>query len=214
MGKRSFSNGLFFGAGIVIGLVVILILVAPQLYLSSEDRNFANLREKSKLDCAVMPLHCLVRDENVDGIAAYVNNGKDLELTDNWGRSALFYALWNEKPGIVKLLLDAGADANTKDENERSVFFQAIAWDRYDLATMLLESGADIDLYNGTRYPETALHYCVMKNKPACVAFLLKHGADGGLQDSYGYTVFERVQMHTHIDSRIGEFLQKRKRTK
>lgn len=214
MGRRSFSNGLLFGAGIVIGLVVILILAAPQLYLSSEDRNFAKLREKSKLDCITMPLHCLVRDEDIEGINDYINESRDLELTDNWGRSALFYALWHEKPHIMNMLLNAGADANTKDEKAMSVFLQTVAWDKYNIAAQLLESGADIDLFNGTRYPQTALHYCVLKNKPECVAFLLKHGADSGLKDSYGYTVFERVQMHTDIDSRIGELLQKELETK
>jgi hypothetical protein len=127
MGRRSFSNGMFFGAGIVIGLVVILILAAPQLYLSSEDRDFTNLREKSKLDCTTMPLHCLIRDEDIEGIMEYLNEGSDLELTDNWGRNALFYALWHDKSDIVSMLLNAGADANTKDEKARSLLLQTVA---------------------------------------------------------------------------------------
>lgn len=209
MSRRSFFKGFFIGAGIVIGFLILLFFIAPQLYLYSENRNFAKMRDKSQLDCAKMQLHCLVRDDDFDGITEYVASGKDLELTDNWGRSALYYALWHDKPKIVNMLLDAGADANTRDENERSIFYQAIAWDKYDLATRLLQSGADIDLFNGARYPETALHYCVMKSKPGCVAYLLNHGADRGLKDSFGYTVFERVQMHTHIDSRIGELIKK-----
>jgi len=209
MSKRSFLKGIVVGAAFVIGLMVLLFLAMPEIYLYLENRNFANLREKSKLDCLTMPLHCLVRDENMDEISKYVNSGEDFELKDNWGRTALFFALWNGKPNIVSKLLVSGADANTKDENGISIFYQAVAWGKYDVAEQLLESGANIDVFNGRQYPETALHYCVMKNKPECVAFLINRGANKGLKDSFGYTVYERVQLHSHIEKKIGELLEK-----
>ncbi|WP_369162596.1 ankyrin repeat domain-containing protein [Candidatus Thiodiazotropha sp. LNASS1] len=214
MSGRSFTNGLFFGAGMVIGLLMLMFFLAPQIYLSTENSNFEKLREKSKLDCKTMPLHCLVRDEDINGVKTYIVKGSNLEFTDNWGRTALFYALWNDKHEIFKMLLSAGADANTMDENQRSVFFQSVAWDKYAMANRLLGKGADIDRYNGSQYPETALHYCVMKNKPDCVEFLLKHGADRTLKDAYGYTVYERVQMHNHIDAKIGDLLNKEQQVK
>ncbi|PVV07926.1 MAG: hypothetical protein B6D77_12810 [gamma proteobacterium symbiont of Ctena orbiculata] len=209
MGRRSFSNGLFFGVGIIVGVLVLLFIAAPQIYLSSENRNFADLREKSKLDCLTMPLHCLVRDGDIDGLTGYLNNGKELELKDNWGRTALYYALWNEKPHILKMLLSAGSDVNTKDDNERSILFQAVAWKKYAVATELLANGADIDALNGKKHPQTALHYCVMKNMPECVELLLNHGADKSLKDSFGYTLYERVRMHSHIDDRVGDLLHR-----
>ena len=159
MGKRDFLKGVFVGASIVIGLLVLLYFAIPEIYLYTENRNFAKLREKSKLDCLAIPLHCFVRDENIEEISDYINSGKNLELKDNWGRTALFFALWNGKSNIVNKLLASGADANTKDENETSVFFQAVAWGQYDIADQLLESGANTDIFNGSRYPETALNY-------------------------------------------------------
>lgn len=209
MSRYNFLKGIFVGSGIVIGLMVLAYFAIPEIYLFTENRNFANLREKTKLNCLTMPLHCLVRDENNEEISKYINSGKNLELKDNWGRTALFFALWNAKPNIVSKLLVSGADANTKDENEESIFYQAIAWDMYDIADQLLESGANIDIFNGSQYSETALHYCVMKNKPECVKFLISRGANKNLKDSFGYTVYERVQMHSHLDKNIGKLFEK-----
>ena len=187
------------GAGILIGLLVLLFFAMPFLYLYTENSNFAELRKKSELNCETMPLHCLVRDENMEEITKYVRDGKDLELKDNWGKTVLFWALDKEKYPIVNNLIALKADPNTKDENGRSVFHQAVVSGKYDVANELLASGADIDVFNGNQYPETTLHYCVMKNKPECVRYLVEHGANISLEDSFGYTVFERIQMHNHI---------------
>ena len=76
-------------------LLVGVFFVLPYLYVWTENRNFADLREKSQLNCETMPLHCLVRDGDLDGLIEYVENGKDLELKDNWGKTALFWAFTN-----------------------------------------------------------------------------------------------------------------------
>ncbi len=39
-------------------MLVMLFFAMPYIYLYSENSNFRELREKSKLDCAKMPLHC------------------------------------------------------------------------------------------------------------------------------------------------------------
>jgi ankyrin repeat protein len=209
MSKPSFIKGVLVGAGIVIGLLVLLFFAMPYIYLYTENSNFAELRKKSELNCEKMPLHCLVRDENIEEITKYVKSGKDLELKDNWGKTALFWALDKEKYHIVNNLLTLNANPNTKDENGISVFHQAVIWGKYDIANELLARGADIDGFNGNQYPETTLHYCVMKNKPECVLYLVEHGANIYLKDSFGYTVFERIQMHDHISKEIGELLVK-----
>ena len=77
------------------------------------------------------------------------------------------------------------------------------------MADQLLASGANIDAFNGNQYPETTLSYCVMKNNTECVLYLVKHGADKHLKDSFGHTVFDRVQTHSHISEEIGKLLAK-----
>jgi ankyrin repeat protein len=134
-----------------------------------------------------------------------------MELKDNWGRTALFWPLSKDKPRFVRALLEAGADANTKDVNGVTVLYQALAWGMYDTADEFIAHGADVNGYSGNNYPETALHYCVMKDKPECVRFLLDRGASPYLEDAYGYTVFERVRLHDHIGGAVGALLHKRK---
>ena len=56
---------------------------------------------------------------------------------------------------------------------------------------------------------KTALHYSVMKNKTECVKYLLEHGANKNLKDSFGYTVFDRIQTHDHISKDIAQLLKK-----
>ena len=58
------------------------------------------------------------------------------------------------------------SNSNTKDENGRSVFYQSVVWGKYNMANELLDNGADINAYNDSKYPETALHYCTMKDIP------------------------------------------------
>jgi ankyrin repeat protein len=209
MKKTGFIRGVLVGAVIVTGLLVALFFALPYIYVYSENSNFERLRKKSELDCELMPLHCLVRDENLEEITNYANSGKDMGLRDNWGKTALFWALDREKYPLVSQLLDLNANSNTKDENGISVFHQAVLRGKYDVANQLLASGADIDVFNGTRYPETTLHYCVMKDNVECVRYLVDHGANMYLEDSFGYTVFERIRLHDHISKDIGAILVK-----
>lgn len=201
---------MLIGAGTVVLLVVSFIYFLPQLYLHTENSNFEKLRLKSALDCDLMPLHCLLDDNDMQGIENYIRSGRNLELKDNWGQSAMLWALRNNKVDPVPMLLEAGADPNTSDEKGISILYQALAWDNYEVADQLIEHGADIDLLNGFEYPETILHHCVMKNKPTCVEYLLRQGADRHIRDSFGYTVFDRVKTHDHISREIGDMLKKR----
>jgi len=209
MSKRSFTRGVLVGAGSVVGLLALLFFAMPYVYLYTENSNFAELRKKSELNCETMPLHCLVRDGETEEIAQYAERGGKLELKDNWGRTALLWSLVHDKRAIAHRLLALNANPNTRDENGISVFHHAVVSGKYDMADALLASGADIDGFNGTRYPETALHHCVMHNEPECVRYLIEHGANIHLRDAFGYTVFERIRMHDHIGEEIGRLFVK-----
>ena len=70
MNRNGFIRGVLVGAGIVTGLLVALFFALPYIYVYTENSNFEKLRKKSELDCELMPLHCLVRDEEQHGMRA------------------------------------------------------------------------------------------------------------------------------------------------
>lgn len=209
MNKKNFISGLIVGASIVVILIGLFIYYLPQLYLQAENSNFEKIRKKSELNCATMPLHCLLESADTEGINKYIESGRNLELKDNWGQSAMFWALRKGKDDFIPILLDAGSDSNTKDETGMTILYQALLWEKYNVAELLIVHGADVDLLSDNKYPETILHRCVMRNKLECVKFLLAHGANKHIQDTFGYTVFDRVRTHDHISSEIGEVLKR-----
>lgn len=208
MNKRSILSSVVMGAGVLISLIAILIYIFPQIYLYSENRNFEKMREKSKLDCDAMPLHCLLEKGNLDEISFYLQSEGPLELKDNWGQSALLWAILKNKGAFISTLLNNGADPNTKDENGMSILYQTIVWEKYEVATLLLKHGADINYLSGNDYSETIMHFCVMNNRLNCVNYLLENGANKYLKDSFGYTVIDRINTHTHISKDIDEALR------
>ncbi len=52
-----------------------------------------------------------------------VEQGADLQSKDNYGRTVLHYAAWNESLDTVKWLVEKGADVNAKTNNGRTVLF-------------------------------------------------------------------------------------------
>lgn len=194
----------FLAAVALLAFIVLLIYVAlPQLYLYSENKNFEALRKKSALDCDTMPLHCLVRDNRRDEIDRYVESGQSLDQTDRWGRSALHYAVFWQKPDAVASLLAAATPPDGVDEAGVSILYNALSSGQFGIADSLLASGADINGISDSLKQETALHHCVMTNNVNRVAWLMQNGAATDIEDTYGYSVQERIRSHTHIEAAI-----------
>ena len=203
---------MIWGVGALVALPVVAFVSwigLGYLYSYSENQNFEKLRQKSELDCAKMPLHCAVRDDDFEALAAYVTAGRDLELKDRWGRSALSWATQFKKRSMVAALLTAGANPEDRNEDGDTPFYWAVTHEAYDLADALLAAGADVNTWNRAKDPHMALHDCVMSNRKGCVDYLLRRGADPSLKDSYGYTALERVELYDWIDNDISELLRK-----
>jgi len=192
---------------LVIVVVILITFIAPYAYVASENKNFEKLRKKTLLNCSAMPLHCLIRDEDVQGVQVYIESDENLEIKDNWGKSALFWSVTNQKTTTITLLLEAGANARTQDNDGNRLLLMTILSGLYELADQLIINGANVDDFNGNKNRETLLHYCVMKNKFDCVAYLMDKGASTSLKDSFGYTVLDRIKTHGHISDAIKNLL-------
>jgi len=69
--------------------------------------------------------------------------GAQLELRSDFGQTALYRAVFKEKPELVKLLLDAGANPNTRSHDGYTPLLCAVVDKNTTIIHHLLEAGAD-----------------------------------------------------------------------
>lgn len=213
------KNLLKAAAGLLGGVLALAlgVLALGYLYAWSENRNFEKMREKSKLDCEVMRLHCLVDAGDLAEIRTLLESGQGLEARDGWGRTALFFALMQDKTEIGELLVAHGANPNTQDETGRSVFREAVRIGRFAFADKLIAAGADMDAIDHIKsrrtanpdsrlehsYSNTAIENCIQYRKLECVSYLIENGADLDVKDSHGLTARERIEAHSEFKLRL-----------
>ena len=166
-----------------------LVLLMPSLYLATENSNFEKLREKSKLDCKQMPIHCAVEANDMATLISLLNSGTDLSITDNWQRSALHWAAAHGHPDSVRVLLEAGADPNARDEHGEPILVDAARAGHFEIARMLLAAGAMVN--PSKPGPQTPLHAAVSSNNFGLVELLIEKGADISAKDALGRNSLE-----------------------
>ncbi len=97
----------------------------------------------------------LVPKNDVQGMTKALENGVDVNITDNNKNSLLLIATRNGHTEMVKLLLKYGADVNQQSDNLDSAFLYAGASGQTELVKLYLDNGARFDIFN--RYNGTAL---------------------------------------------------------
>ncbi|CAB3376638.1 Hypothetical predicted protein [Cloeon dipterum] len=125
-------------------------------------------------------LHCLAaKSYPAAGILQkLLEHSADLHLKTLNGASALHLAaMWNEKPDMVKILLEKGARVNAQDDAKRNALHYAARFNPDpEVVHQLLEKGVDINLK--TSHGETALFLAVKYNPVRGIVLnLLDHGA-------------------------------------
>lgn len=179
----------------------ILIFSLGYLYRQTENRNFANLREKAELDCAIMPYHCALKEGDIQKITALKTTGSDINSPDRFGNTPLLYALsWNLP--LVEPLLRLGADPNIPNEQGLTPLEQSLNLGDFSLAETLIRHGADPNAKaegDTKKYLTLLTDFIIQKNERAA-SFLVEHGADLSKKDGYGYAPCERVVMY-HSES-------------
>lgn len=92
----------------------------------------------------------------------------------------LQWAVVENRPEIVKLLIDRGADVNARDRSDMTALHSATIFNRVDMLRWLIDAGADLDAkclsYNAIRM--TPLHKAVEAGSYDAVKVLLDAGAD------------------------------------
>lgn len=134
-------------------------------------------------------LHYVIEKRKVDLVQDLVELGADVNATDLWNRTPLFYAVWNLHYEAVKTLLKFGADVNAKDRSKKIpinyLFDQSshkfspnngTNLPYWEIIELLCENGSHLDFNNadGADMVYDACRLGLLKE----VKFLLKHGAN------------------------------------
>ena len=122
------------------------------------------------------------RDEA--SVRLLLERGADPKLQDDCGIRILTYATAASHPGIMKLLIGAGADVNAAD---RSIYKFPLAQainitdpdNRYAVIKVLIDAGANVNV----EYGKTPLMEAVSKEDIRLVELLIASKADVNLQD-------------------------------
>ncbi len=145
------------------------------------------------------PLIDAVRSGDVAAVRALLAQASDVDARLGDGSTALQWAVHEQRPEMVGLLLDAGADVTAANRHGVSPVWLAAENGDAAMLERLLAAGADP---NGTMPGgETVLMTAARAGEPAAVRVLLAHGADPNAREELrGQTALMWAAAKNHAD--------------
>lgn len=123
---------------------------------------------------------------DVVDIVRSLKNGVRIDARDEAGRTPLLIATYNNRVGVARVLIDAGADVNAKDDIADTPYLYAGAEGRIEILQMTLGAGANLKDTN--RYGGTALIPAAHHGHPEAVRILLEAGVAPDHVNKLGWT--------------------------
>ena len=119
-----------------------------------------------------------------------------LELMDEGGATALYYAAWNGHTETVQGLLERGADARTATPNGLTPLHWAALEGHLEICSLLLDAGADVNA-RSTVQGNTPLHEVWGGGHAEVAALLIERGADVDATEKwYGMSILHYALAH------------------
>ena len=148
----------------------------------------ANINAVAKYDMST-PLIIACSNKNVSVVNFLLQNGANVALRDDNGRTALHFVVdgLNDSSEILRSLLNNGADVNAKSVCNETPLMVASRSSDVETVALLIERGAHVDLQDIKN--NTALHNAARSNTEEIVGTLLNAGASKcNLCNSQGMT--------------------------
>lgn len=105
-----------------------------------------------------------------------IDAGVEIDAPNVIGQTALYNAVDNGAPDLVRLLVKAGADPNFIPPDKRDALFLAVTKGSLELTSALVEAGADMDAVD--EYGVTALFKAARDKHFDIATYLVDAGAD------------------------------------
>lgn len=112
----------------------------------------------------------LAREGRAEELAAALDQGIPVNLTNANGDTLLILAAYREQPEVVRLLLERGADVDRLNDRGQTALVCAVFRNHEPIARMLLEAGADASL--GHQTPEAVAAFFAL---PEMTRLLAEH---------------------------------------
>jgi ankyrin repeat protein len=123
---------------------------------------------------------------NFKKVIELLEQGADINVKE-YGKSALYTALWQNNKEMAKLLIDKGADVNTKEDEAYGGTMALTVTSDIELVKLLIEKGADVNAQGGCK---TALMEAALLGNIEKIKLLLDNGADiNAISGKLGVTV-------------------------
>lgn len=154
-----------------------------------------------KNEAGMTPLWQIMRSSE-KLIDAFLANGADVNVVNNFGRSLLFNFVFDkdENSALLQKLINAGADINLQDCYGNTALSVAAEKNKTSLVKVLLEAGADVEIKSKRGY--TALINAAMNedDNPEVVKMLLEAGANIHARTIMGTTALSNTAHRRNIN--------------
>jgi len=157
------------------------------------------------------PIILLSKCGNIDLVGEILQNDINVDIADNKGRFALWYAAQNGHAQIVDMLIEYGAKINMQDlEMGMTPLMRASLRGHVKIVEILLKHGADTEIKDSvtgktalilTASSENWEHILVAK-------LLIKNGANLDIKDNYGNTALDLAKWGQKKGSEMVKLLE------
>ena len=151
----------------ILKIITIILFLSP---IISKAENTHPLMDNPFLNFKAL------KNVSAEEIKALIDQGYDVNETDDNGFTILHVMVNAKRKDIVALLIKAGADVNAVKTRGGSALHDAAYKNHPEIAQLLIDAGADIEAKN--RHGETPLHRTAWQGSVETLHVLLQAGAD------------------------------------
>jgi ankyrin repeat protein len=149
----------------------------------------------------------LAAQSGLKDAATVLSQGREVDATDQAGRTALIMAVQRSLVGLVKVLLYLGSNPNLRDRQGMTPLLYAVRG-REDIVELLLSAGADPNARDARKSPAIILamrppsKYRRVREKtsPDIIKMLLQKGADPNAKDRDGVTALILAAAREYVE--------------
>jgi len=126
------------------------------------------------------PIWDAASDGDIEAIEAHIAAETDLNEQNETGYAPLHYGVMKTRPGVVALLLEAGADPDVINNQDKTPLDLAISGSKDEIIDLLLEAGAAVEP------PVDGIHVLAWNNEVIGVKLHIYAGTDIDQADEFG----------------------------